>query len=129
MEAANDGVRPVDARHFLSLFDSIDDAAMAARGQNDEALAFDQINVVCPIQPVVKASAGLAFVPQLQPAWLLYRGAHPETSNCRTKTLFIEGKKSPAAGTKIAFPSIKSMPALSSFARLAVDSLPRKGPL
>ena len=43
MEAANDGVHLVDARHFLSLFDSIDDAAMAARGQNDEALAFDQI--------------------------------------------------------------------------------------
>ncbi len=43
MEPADDGVYFVDAGDFLGLLDRIDNAAMAARGQHDEAFALDQI--------------------------------------------------------------------------------------
>ena len=43
VETADDGVYFVDAGDFLGLRDRIDNAAMAARSQHDEALAFDQI--------------------------------------------------------------------------------------
>ena len=43
MKAADDGVYLVDAGHFLGSLYSVDHAAMATRGQDDETLSFDKI--------------------------------------------------------------------------------------